>query len=251
MDLDRTLAFYKDRFADASDFTFVFVGSFDPAALRPFVERYVASLPSIGRKETFKDANIRTPSAVVERKVEKGIEPKSQTNIVFSGPFDYNQEQRIVIRAAASILQTRLREILREDLGGTYSVSVGASYEKVPRQEYSLFVDFGSSPDRAEELAKRVFAEIEAFKANGPTDKQVADAKEGFLRDYETQIKTNGYLLTQISFKYQYGEEGELPVLFDLPAWYNRLSASSIKEAAQRYLNTKRYVKVTLMPEKR
>ena len=251
MDPDKALAFYKDRFADASDFTFVFVGSFDPAALQPLAERYLASLPSTGRKETFKDHNVRTPSTVVERKVEKGLEPQSHWRVVFSGPFEYNQQQRILIRAVASVLQTRLREILREDLGGTYSVSAAASYEKMPTQEYSFLIDFGSSPDRAEELMKRVFAEIEAFKASGPTDKQLADAKEGFIRDYETSIKTNGYLLQQISVKYQFQEDNELSVLFDLPAWYGRLTAAAIQDAAKRYLNPQRYVKVTLMPEKR
>ena len=111
MDLAKSMAFYKDRFADASDFTFVFVGSVDPAALRPLVERYLASLPALRRKETWKDHNVRPPSTVVERRVEKGLEPKSHSRVVFTGPFPYNQEQRIVIRAVASILQTRLREV--------------------------------------------------------------------------------------------------------------------------------------------
>ncbi len=194
---------------------------------------------------------MRTPSTVVEKRVEKGLEPQSHSRVVFTGPFQYNQEQRIVIRAAASILQTRLREILREDLGGTYSVSATAGYDKVPTQEYNFTIDFGSSPDRADELMKRVFAEIDAFKASGPTEKQVADAKEGFIRDYETNIKSNGYLLQQIALKYQFNEDNELPVLFDLPAWYNRLTGTAIQDAAKRYLNTQRYVKVTLVPEKR
>jgi zinc protease len=251
MDMDKAFAFYKDRFADAGDFTFVFVGTLDPAAMKPLVERYIASLPSTGRKETWKDHKIVPPSLVVERKVEKGLEPQSHTRIVFTGPFAYNQEQRIVIRAVASILQTRLREILREELGGTYSVSASAGYNKVPRQDYSLTVDFGSGPDRAEELARRVFAEIEALKASGPTEKQVSDAKEGFIRDHETSIKTNGYLLGQIAVKYQLGEADELGVLFDLPAWYQKLTASAIRDAARTYLNANRYVKVTLFPEKR
>jgi zinc protease len=98
---------------------------------------------------------------------------------------------------------------------------------------------------------KRVFAEVEAFKTSGPTEKQVADAKEGFIRDFETNIKTNGYLLQQIALKYQFNEENELGVLFELPAWYGKLTAAGIQEAAKRYLNTQRYVKVTLMPERR
>jgi zinc protease len=251
MDLDRSMAFYKDRFADAGDFTFVFVGTIDPARLKPLVEKYLASLPTTGRKETWKDRNVQPPSSIVERRVEKGLEPQSHTRITFTGPIAYNQQERIAIRAVAAVLQTRLREVLREELGGTYSVAAQASYEKYPKPEYSFAVDFGSSPARTEELVKRVFAEIEAFKASGPTAQQLADAKEAFIRDHETNIKDNDYLLSQISTKYEYGEEGEIGVLFDLASWYQKLTVSAVQDAAKRYLNTGRYVKVSLFPEKK
>ena len=93
MNLDKSLAFYKDRFADASDFTFVFVGSFSLDAMQPLVERYLASLPSLNRKETWKDTGIRPPTVVVQ-KVEKGIEPQSRAAIVFTGPFTFDQPHR-------------------------------------------------------------------------------------------------------------------------------------------------------------
>ena len=251
LDLDKSLAFYKDRFADASDFTFIFVGTIDPNTLKPLVEKYLASLPSTGRKETWKDHNVRPPSTIVERRVEKGLEPKSESQLVFTGPMTYNQEQRVAMRAVASVLQTRLREVLREDLGGTYSVSASAGYTKIPRQEYSFAIDFGSSPDRADELMKRVFAEIETFKKDGPTDKQVADAKEAFIREHEVNLKSNAYLLGQLYGKYQHGEEAEIAYLWDLASWYNKLTAASIRDSARLYLNTQRYVKVVLVPEKK
>ncbi len=101
-----------------------------------------------------------------------------------------------------------------------------------------MTIDFGSSPDRTDELVKRVFTEVDAFKAEGPTDKQVADAKEGFVRDHETNITSNNYLLSQIAMKYEFGEANEVGVLFDLPAWYQRLTGASIQAAARQYLNT-------------
>jgi len=251
MDLTKSLSFYKDRFSDASDFTFVFVGRLDPQTMRPLVEKYLASLPSTGRKETWKDHNIVAPDKVVTEKVEKGLEPQGHTRIVFTGPFVYTQENRIVIRTVASILETRLREILREELGGTYSVSVVADYDKYPKQDYTLSIDFGSSPDRTDELVKRVFAEIDAFAKSGPTDKQLADAKEAFVRDHENNMTNNGYLLSQIATKYEYGEADEMPILLDLASWYRKVSAASVQTAARQYLNTKRYVLVSLYPEKR
>jgi zinc protease len=251
MDLDKSFAFYKDRFGDASDFTFVFVGTLDPKTVMPLIEKYLASLPSKGRKETWKDNHITTPTDVVKVRVEKGLEPQGHTRIVFTGPFVYNQEQRILIRTVASILETRLREILREELGGTYSVSVPANYDKYPRPEYSLAIDFGSNPDRTDELVKRVFTEIDAFLKSGPTEKQLTDAKEAFIREHETNLTNNGYLLAQISTKYEYGEQDELPVLFNLAAQYRKLTTTSVQAAARQYLDTRRYVLVSLYPEKR
>lgn len=247
--LDKSMAFYKDRFADASDFTFVFVGSFDPATIKPLVEEYLGSLPSIHRKESWKDVGARTPPDVVVKRVEKGVEPKSLSAIVFSGPFQFDQINRIAIRAMGEILQRRLLETIREDLGGTYSIRATPSYERVPNPTYSITIQFGSSPTRTDDLIKRVFQEIEALKTNGPTDQQVADEKEALLRDFESNSKLNGYLVNQISLRYENDEEPAGVWL--MPDYYKKIDKAMIQDAAKTYLNTNRYVEVMLFPEKK
>jgi zinc protease len=249
MSLEKSLAFYKERFADASGFTFTFIGSFDLPTIKPLVERYLGSLPALHRHETWKDVGMHPPTGVIAKKVEKGIEPKSQAAIVFTGPFAYNQPQRVAIRAMAQVLETRLRETLREDLGGTYSVTVGPAYTKIPRQEYRLEIDFGCSPARTDELVKTVFQQIELLKSAGPTDKQVSDVKETFLRDAETNSKQNGYLVNQISLRYEYGED--VVSLFNISEYYNKITATIIQDAAKTYLNISNSVTVTLFPEKK
>src|SRR5204862_2419388 len=137
-------------------------------------------------KETWKDVGARNPVGVIEKTVEKGIEPKSQTAINFTGPFQYDPMHRVVLRAMAHVLQTRLLETLREELGGTYSVSVGGDGRKIPLEEYQVSIRFGSDPQRVDALVKRVFEEIEKLKTNGPTAKEVADETEALLREFET-----------------------------------------------------------------
>jgi zinc protease len=247
--LDKSMAFYKDRFADASDFTFFFVGSFEVETIKPLVERYLGALPSIRRKETWKDVGVRTPSEVVVKKVEKGVEPKSLSAIVFTGPFQYDQANRVTIRAMSEILQRRLLETIREDLGGTYSITASPNYERIPNQTYSITIQFGSSPERTDDLVKRVFQEIELLKTNGPTDQQLNDERETLNREFETNIKVNSYLLTQISAKYDSGED--LAGLWQLPDYYRKLDKAMIQQAAKTYLNTNRYVEVLLFPEKK
>jgi zinc protease len=110
-------------------------------------------------------------------------------------------------------------------------------------------VDFGSSPDRTENLIKRVFQEIELFKTNGPTDKQVADEKEALLREFETNSKLNNYLLAQLTAKYRLGED---PAgIWLMPEYFNKIDKAMIQQAARTYLNTKSYVEVMLFPEKK
>jgi zinc protease len=247
--LDKSLAFYKDRFSDASDFTFFFVGSFDLPTIKPLIEKYLGGLPSTNRKEKWKDVGVKTPTGVVEKTVEKGSEPKSQVAIVFSGPFQFDQPHRAAMRAMTEILQTRLLEIIREELGGTYGITVNPGYQKFPRPEYSISIQFGCAPDRVDSLVKRVFEEIEKYKVSGPTEKQLTDEKETLLREFETNSKLNSYLLTQLTVRYQVGED---PAgLWNVPDLYRKLDSVTIQQFAKDYLNRSRYVKVVLYPEKK
>jgi zinc protease len=248
MNLDKSMAFYKDRFADASDFTFTFVGSFDTETMKPLVEKYLASLPSTHRSETWKDVGARPITGVVKKTVEKGIEPRSDTVAIFTGPFEYNQMNRVTLVALCDVLGNRLRESLREELGGTYSVSVSPNYMKVPREEYQITINFGSSPVRVDELVQAVFKEIAALQATPPTPQHLGEVKETLLRNLETASKTNGFLLTNISSRYEYGED--LATLFNLADYYNKLTPEIIRDAARKYLNTNNYVLVELFPEK-
>ncbi len=247
MDLDASLAFYEDRFSDAGDFTFIFAGSFDLPTMRPLIERYLASLPATGRTESWRDVGVHFPDGIVTRRVEKGLEPQSRAAIVFSGPFENTRTERNAIRAMASILEVRLRETLREDLGGTYSVGAGASYERIPRSEYTVSINFGSAPERSDALVERVFSEIERLRADGPTAQEVQDAIEALVRAFETNIEQNGFLVSQLYFRYR--DEMDVAGLFRAADDYRRITAAEIQAAAQTYLTTDRYVKVQLFPE--
>jgi zinc protease len=248
-DLDKSFTFYKDRFSDASGFTFVFVGTFDVDAMRPLVERYLASLPSAHRNETWRDVGARFPTGVIEKRVEKGIDPKSQATIVYTGPFVFDQTQRVAIRAMAEILQTRLRETIREQLGGTYSINPIATYQQSPVPEYAFSILWGCDPARIDELVKRVFQEVEALKTDGPTVQQVAGEREALLRDFESVTKQNGWWVSQLVARYENHEDAA--GLLSLPEYYKKIDAAMIQQAARTYLKNDNHVLLTLVPEKK
>ena len=245
-DLDAAVEFYRDRFADASDFTFTFVGTFDVEEMRPMVEMYLGGLPGGGREEMWVDHGVDPPAGVIEKVVRKGLEPQSQTSIVFAGDAEYTREGESAIRAMASILQIRLRELLREDLGGTYGVGVSGSLNHRPDEEYRVSIRFGSDPARADELSAVAFEEIERLGEHGPDEETVAKVRETQRRTKETDLQQNSYWLRQLSSRDERGLDlSEIPSYEAIDSW----TAEQVQEAAAMYLRTDQYVKVVLLPE--
>ena len=158
------MAFYKARFADAGNFTFVFVGSFTPETLRPLVETYLASLPATRAHETWRDLGITPPTGMVEKTVRKGIAPKSAVAIVFSGPFQYDDEHILALRTMTLVLQSRLLDMIRQELGGTYSITVTPSVEKLRRRPTRCGSTGRAIPRGRRRSSQRVFQEIEFVK---------------------------------------------------------------------------------------
>ena len=189
MNLDRSLAFYQERFADASDFTFVFVGSFDLQTMKPLVEKYLGSLPSQRRNEMVKDVGMRPPAGVVEREVRSGIAPRSQVSIVFPGPFQNDEQHRVIARRwRTRSLATCSGRCAKTWAARTVSASCRASSSD-QRGEYRLTITFACDPARTESLVKTAFQVIEDYKMSGPGQGQVADARAALIRDLETNLR--------------------------------------------------------------
>src|SRR5207302_389234 len=202
-DLAKSLAFYKARFADASNFTFVFVGSFTPEKIKPLVETYIASLPATHARETWRDLGITPPAGIVEKTVEQGIAPKSQVAIVFAGPFAYDDVHKLSLRTITLLLQSRLLDTIRQELGGTYSITVSPEMEKFPRPQYSVRIDWTCDPARTATLVQRVFEEIAFVRSTALSAEGVGGVREALQREYDRNIEENGYLLNQIVRRYE------------------------------------------------
>ncbi len=249
-DLAKSLAFYKARFADAGNFTFVFVGSFTPEMIRPLVETYIASLPATHAHETWRDLGITPPSGIVEKTVEKGIAPKSEVAIVFSGPFEYDDAHALALRTMARVLESRLFDTIRQQLGGTYSITAEPGFEKFPRPQYVVRIDWTCDPAQTDALVRRVFDEIASLKASPLSAAQMTFVHENLLREFERNSQDNGYFLNEISRRYKNGDSANLAAIANVPERINMLTAAEVYQAMQTYLDTERYAKVILTPER-
>jgi zinc protease len=243
----KSFDFYKERFSDASGFTFVFVGNFKTDSIKPLIAKWLGALPSTGRKETWRDTGVRPPTGVVRRVVKKGAEPKARTALIFTGPFEYTRQNRYYLSALAELLNIKLREALRENLGGTYGVSVSPGAFRDPQPSYRFSIGFGSAPERLEDLTAAALAQIDSVKRFGTTPEYLNKVKEAALRSRETAIKQNGYWLAQIQTFDQSGWSlAEIP---DGDKLISALTIDDLQRAAAKYLRTDNYVRVSLYPE--
>lgn len=247
IDLSSSMEIYSERFENAGDFTFIFVGNITPEALEPFLENYIAALPSTGRTETWRDLGIERPLGVVEDVVPAGIEPQSQVAIIYHGEYQWSRSNNHMLLSLADALRIRLREVLREDESGTYGVGVRASYSRYPRERYVIRINFGTSPERAEDLADLAMSTIAEFRDRPPEDIYLTKVKETQRESFELDIKENAYWLRGIKNALVHGRE--LSSILSYPELIDGLDAGDLTDTAKGYLDEGRYIRVILYPE--
>jgi len=247
VDLNRAQELYNERFEDAGDFTFLFVGSFKNETILPLIQQYLGSLPATGRNETWVDEGVMAPDSKINKEVKRGVEPKSRTRIIFPGKFEYTRQNRYDMYSMMQVLRIRLREVLREDMGGVYGVGVWASMSKEPQAEYSLNITFGCAPDRVQELTDAVLVEIKKIMEAAPDQVNVDKVKEAQRREREINIKKNSYWLNSLAVYYREGRE--LSDFMKFNELIEGFSAEDAQAAAVKYFDLDRMVQVTLNPE--
>ncbi len=249
VDFERIKRIYKERFADANNFTFVFVGNIDVETFKPLVETYLASLPTVENDETYKDNGIRAPKNKIERVIKKKLEvPKSTVSINYSGEFDYDDYfERMNAKIIDHVLELRFTEVIREKEGGTYGVSVRLSTAKYPWENYKLTIKFDCDNEKAEKLKKLVYKEIEKIVKEGPSETDLDKAKKYFVKKREEGMKENRFWLGKIKNSYFYGSENIK--LDDYNEIIDKITIKSVKKTAKKHIDPDKFVEVLLMPE--
>ncbi len=248
VDMKAALQIYRERFADVSDLTFMFVGNLDLAKLEPLVTTYLASLPSAKRtKEKWKDVGVRAPAGVKKLAVRKGQDPKSFVSLEFHGNVRWTPELELDLDILAEVLDIRLREVLREDMSGVYSVFSNGSIQRRPKQRYEYRVGFGCAPENADRLRNAVFEIATSIRKDGVAAEVVEKVREKRRRALETQLKENRFWLTQLARSYRFGTDPKEILQFEKRL--ERITPPNVKAAAKRFINTKSLIEGRLWPE--
>lgn len=239
---------YKDRFADAGDFTFVLVGNIDIEKAKPLVAKYIGSIKSIKRNDTWRDTKVDYPKKDTYKSFAKEMEtPKTTIYINLHGKgIEYTAENRIYMSVISKLLDKKYLDVIREDEGGSYGVSVSAGINKYPKEEYSLRIKFDTDPEKAKKLMGIVYTEIDKL-ANGEINEvDLDEAKKNIIKVREESLRKNGYWMNAFLHYYKYNENIILPsALEDIVA---NVTIEKVKEFAKNNLTKTGKVEVVMTP---
>ena len=238
---------YRARFADPGDFTFIFVGNVDIEKAKELCSLYIASIPSSGAKEKWKDVGLRIPEGRQQKDVYKGVDFRSQVITILDGNIRYNAKELLNLEAVAYFLNQRLLEVIREKLGGTYTIQAYPSTTPIPVSQYMLNIIYSCSPLRVDELMAAVNAEIENLKKEIPQD-YLDQFKAIQLNEYNKSIKNNSWYLSQLTDCAFYG--GRFSIDTSFPDKLEKLSIKALRKKCVKYLDTKNMLTAVLYPEK-
>lgn len=249
MDYDKILSMYNDRFKDASDFTFIFVGNVDVEQMKPLIQEYLGSLPTTNRKESFTDNKIEMRQGVYKNEfIRKQETTKASNFVLLSGNCKYDLKNNILLDMTSQILDLVYTAKVREDEGGTYGVYVGNQLIKYPKEKAIIQIIFDTAPEKREKLMKIIFAELENITKIGPSEVDLNKVKEFMLKKHTENLKENRYWLNSID---EYLFTGMNPIK-DFAQVVSSITIKDIQKFADDLFKQKNEIEVSMIsPEEK
>lgn len=247
MDQQASLAFFRERFRYGGDFTFVFVGNFEPQKIKPLIETYLGSLAAPPVPEKWRDVGLKYVEGEHTLKVARGLEPKATVRLIYTGSWDWTPHNRFLLSSLNQILDIRLREILREDMGGVYGVGVRGGLARWPTARFITSINFDCDPNRVDDLVKACKIELERAQKEGFEASYLEKIKEALLREYEVNLQRNPFWLRNLAYYLQNGLD---PIdILAYPKRVGELKLEEMQQAVQVFYGGKNHVLAVLEPE--
>lgn len=234
MDYNKIHQVFTERFSNAADFTFVFVGNIEPESFQSLVATYLGSLQTKVEREQVKDIGYRVRKGTDKLEVKKGSEPKSQVQIVFHGETPYTKADDLNLDIAAEILTIKLIEVLREDMGGVYGTSAGNNFTRLPISSYYFIISFPCGPENVDALIKAALGELKKLANEGPSARDLDKVKQTMIKTLKTDFQSNRFWLSRLIESAYYGD---LPNTQDaMVDQVNQVTPEQIKAIVKKYL---------------
>ena len=246
---DRVIEIGKQLYNNAANFTFIFVGNFDEAQLRQYIEQYIASLPSTGtpnltakEMRTFVNGN---KTNHFEKKMEN---PQAQANEIWRSKAVSNTlENNVITDVAGRLLDMTFNREIRERLSAAYHA--GAESD-VDNDGLSTFITIKGTamlnPEKAAEAIPE-FAKGMAATIKSPNLEDLNKVKQILLKQADVDAKTNGHWLGILNKWNRFGVDFQTNYKQTVESITPKTISNFLKKVI---IKSKNHISVTMMPEK-
>lgn len=243
IDYNRIMEMYKDRFKEAGDFTFLFVGNINLEEAKPLIETYLGGLPTINRKENFKDIEMDIRKGTHKNLFEKQMEtPKATVLNIISGQCEYNLKNDLLMTMLSQTMSMVYLETVREKEGASYGVSAYGQLSRGTDDEAIFQIYFDTDPAKREKMEQIVMTELQKVAQEGPRPEHLAKVKEFLLKKHIENAKENGYWLGQLNNYYW----NHTDMNTDYEKLVNELSVEDVKNFTKALLDQGNIIEITM-----
>ena len=199
---------YSERFQSAGDFDFFFTGAIDIDSLRAFTEQYIAPLPGLKKRESYKDRKLYPVEGSVNNHFKRSMEtPQAILIQVWNGDLKYNMKNAVVLNALGEILTQRYLKSIREDAGAAYSVGASGGAEFGVRDMYMLQIYCPFKPALRDSVLLLMQEAIDDIAKNGVTSEELDKVKKFEIKNYADNQRKNSYWQGLISTKVRWSKD--------------------------------------------
>ncbi|MFN7275301.1 MAG: M16 family metallopeptidase [Bacteroidota bacterium] len=246
LSLDRSMEIYKQVFGNADGLHFTFVGNLDVEKIKPLLATYLGSLPATKADHTFKDVGLRPAKGPGKLVVKKGADKQSFVVIQYSSELPYNQETNLHLTMLCDVINIKIIEKLREEMGGIYGGGIRGGWEKRPYEHYSIGASFPCGPENVDKLTAAFFDIVKNISEKGVEAKDLEKVKETLKNQYTESIKQNDYWLSGLSRAFI--EQTDPAWVLAYPEKVKQATGDQLQRLCQQVLNAPNLVAV-LNPE--
>ena len=242
-DYNRIMEMYKDRFKEAGDFTFLFVGNINLEEAKPLIETYLGGLPTINRKENYQDIKLDIQKGTRKNLFEKQMEtPKATVISIITGDCEYNLKNNLLMTMLSQTMSMVYLETVREKEGASYGVSAYGQLSRGIKDEALFQIYFDTDPAKREKMEQIVMSELQKVAKEGPRPEHLAKVKEFLLKKHIENVKENGYWLGQLNNYYWYNTDMNT----NYEQLVNELTVEDVKNFTKALLDQGNIIEVTM-----
>ena len=200
VDYAKALKLFADRFKDANNFVFTFVGNIDPETFEPMIEQYIGALKTKNNKETW-TTNVPTiTDKDVTSHYTKAMEnPMVTCYMVYNGDIEYSLENQLKMQVLSDVMDIVYTEKIREDEGGTYGVGVQGNVSLRPKESFMFLIGFQTNKEMYEKLMGIAIAELQNVANQGPRPEDLKKVKEFLVKKHSEDLESNRYWMSCIT----------------------------------------------------